>query len=558
MRFGALRLKYTFGCAGLLVALAACTGSTVPAVGAGQSPQASSADATRFLEQSSFGPTDTELARVRGMGIAAYLGDQFSKQATGYPGYSYASPDMSVGCPDGSPSTCGRDKYTIFQVQRQFFQNTLTGSDQLRQRVALALSQILVVSGLRVKQPYAMAAYQQLLLDDAFGNYRSLLDDVTLSPAMGYYLDMVNNNKAGSGTGANENYARELMQLFSIGVTLLNSDGTPQLDNSGQPIPSYTQDTVENFAKVFTGWTFPPMPGANAQWTDPIYFQGQMAPIEAHHDTTAKVLLGGTAVPAGGTAESDLKIALDNIFNHPNVGPFIGKQLIQHLVTSNPSPAYVQRVAAVFANDGHGVRGNLQAVVQQILLDPEARGDSKVDSAYGKLREPALFIPGLLRTIGGTSDGVYPLAAGASLEQGIFNAPSVFNFYPPGYTLIGTGTNGVELSGPPFAIYDANSSMNRVNVLNTLLSATNGIPADSSVAGATGTRLDLSAWQAAAADAAGLADKINQSFFHGAMPSDMQALLVQDVNAIPSSDPLGRARMALYLALGSDQYQVEQ
>jgi uncharacterized protein (DUF1800 family) len=458
-----------------------------------------------------------------------------------------------VGCPTGSASTCGRDNYSLFPVQAQFFRNALTGPDQLRQRVALALSQIFVTSGVKINQPYAMAAYQQLLLNDAFANYRTLLNDVTLSPAMGHYLDMVNNNKGNAIAGANENYGREVLQLFSIGVSLLNPDGTPQLDANKQPIPSYTQTTIENFSNVFTGWTYPPMPGATAQWTDPTYFLGQMAPIEAHHDMTAKVLFNGTPVPAGGTAEADLKIALDNIFNHPNVGPFIGAQLIQHLVTSNPSPAYVQRVAAVFANDGKGVRGDMQAVIQQILLDPEARGDIETGATYGRLREPALFIAGLLRSVGGSSDGVYLLQQSANLEQSIFDAASVFSFYPPDYPLTGTA-----LVGPPFAIYDATSSLNRANFLNTLLSDTNGIAADPTVTGATGTQLNLSAWQTDAADSATLINTINQLFFHGAMPADMQSVLTQTVNAIPSSNPLARAQAALYLALSSGQYQVEQ
>ena len=567
------RLSCQFVCVAFVATLAACSGggsssggnssssssssgSSSSSSSSGSSSsgsQVSSADATRFLEQSSFGPTPTEVAKVQQQGFAAYLAQQFAQAATGYPGYGYMDPNGNIGCPSGSATTCRRDNYSMFPLQAQFFRNALNGPDQLRQRVGLALSQILVTSGVKIYQPYAMAAYQQLLLDDAFANYRTLLNDVTLSPAMGHYLDMVNNNKAGRGGGANENYAREVMQLFSIGVIQLNADGTPQLDANQQPIPTYTQTTVENFANVFTGWTYPPMPGASAKWTDPSYFLGQMVPIETHHDVTAKVLLSGIQVPAGGTAEADLKIALDNIFNHPNVGPFIGKQLIQHLVTSNPSPAYVQRVAAVFANNGQGVRGDMQAVIQQILLDPEARGDANTDAAYGKLREPALFIAGMLRSLGGSSDGVYPLRQSANLEQSVFDAASVFSFYPPNYPLTGTA-----LVGPPFALYDATSSLNRANLVNTLLSAVNGIPPDTSVAGATGTQLDLVSWQTAAADAATLVNAVNQQLFHGAMSSDMQNLLTQSVNAIPSSDPLNRARVALYLAFSSGQFQVEQ
>jgi uncharacterized protein (DUF1800 family) len=214
--------------------------------------------------------------------------------------------------------------------------------------------------------------------NDAFGNFSTLLTDVTLSPVMGNYLDMVNNDKPGNGVDPNENYAREVMQLFSIGLEQLNHDGTPQLDGSGNPIPTYDQDTIEGFAHTFTGWTYPTKPGATARWRNPEYYGGPMIPFDNHHDTGSKLLLNGVTLPAGGTTQGDLTAALQNIFNHPNVGPFISKQLIQRLVTSNPSPEYVSRVAGVFNDNGSGVRGDLKAVVTAILLDQEARrGDER-------------------------------------------------------------------------------------------------------------------------------------------------------------------------------------
>ncbi len=513
----------------------------------------STADARRFLEQSSFGLTAAEVLRVQQLGLLAYLQDQFARPASGYPGFVYTNSNSSVGCPPGSPATCSRDNYSLFQLQRKFFVNAVSGADQLRQRVAFALSQILVVSGMKIPLPYAMANYQQVLLNDAFGNFRTLLDDVTLSPAMGRYLDMVNNNVAppGGATGANENYARELLQLFTLGLVQLNPDGSTKLDANGQAIPSYTQDNIEDFAKVFTGWTFAPLPGQLAKWVDPENYGANMVAIEAHHDQTAKTLLNGFVVPAGGTAASDLKAALDNVFAQPNVGPFICRQLIQHLVTSNPSAAYVQRVAAVFANDGAGVRGNMKAVITQILLDSEARGDSKSDPSFGKLREPALFLAGMLRMMGGTTDGVFPLWQSNAMEQNIFDAPTVFSYYPPGYTLPGS-----TLSAPPFALFDTASAVLRANVINRLLSGP--VAPDPSVSGATGTQIDLTAWQASASSAVMLTNQINQVLFHNTMPLDMALVLMQAINAVPSVDLFNRTRAALYLAFSSAQYQVEQ
>src|SRR5665213_3504109 len=262
-------------------------------------------------------------------------------------------------------------------TEKLLFTHALTGPDQLRQRVALALSEIWVTSGLTITS-HGMAPYVQLLMQDAFANYRTIMQDVTLSPAMGFYLNMVNNDAANplANNHANENYARELMQLFTIGLSMLNSDGTLQLDNNGNPIPTYDETTVQAFARVFTGWTYPTEPGSTLQVHNTVYWHGPMVAVDSNHDTTAKTLLLGTTLPAGQIAAQDLAGALDNVFNHPNVGPFIAKKLVQHLVTSNPSPQYVSRVANAFAtgtysNFGSGTRGDMQAVIAAILLDPE-------------------------------------------------------------------------------------------------------------------------------------------------------------------------------------------
>ncbi len=381
------------------------------------------ADAARLLDQATFGATASDIAHVQSVGIDAYINEQLAYPPTQYTGYAYTPHTAPAGCvgdgsnPPDASSLCARAQYSPFQVQRDFFIHALKNPDQLRQRVAFALSQIMVVSSVQIYEAYGLADYQNVLLNDAFGNYRTLLQDVTLSPTMGHYLDMADSDETNpqNGTVPNQNYAREVLQLFSIGLVELNPDGTQQLDAAGAPISTFDGATIEGFASVFTGWTYPPLPGANSQWTNPINLDGTMVVFPDHHQSGTKALLNGFTVPANQTPAQDLANALDNIFNHPNVGPFIGKQLIQHLVTSNPSPAYVARVAAIFANNGHGVRGDLSAVVRAILTDPEARGAAPATNLFGHLREPALFITNTLRSLGGQSDGVYLRSAASAM-----------------------------------------------------------------------------------------------------------------------------------------------
>lgn len=318
----------------LTVVLLALAGSAMAA-------GSSDGEARRFLSQASFGPTDASVSELMQLGKPAWLQRQFTLSGSDYPGGSFVDPNSSVVCPTGSPATCRRDQYSLFPVQVAFFGNAINQSDQLRQRTALALSQILVVSGTQIRMPHAMANYQRILLRNAFGNFRNLLREVTLSPAMGRYLNMANNDKPNLAKGIepNENYGREVLQLFSIGLWKLNPDGTPELDPAGRLQPSYDQDTVEGFAHVFTGWTYPPRPLATRnRFPNPPNYAGSMIAFADHHDLGAKKLLGGVVLPAGRDAATDLEAAIDNIFNHPNVGPFIGRQLIQHLVTANPSP----------------------------------------------------------------------------------------------------------------------------------------------------------------------------------------------------------------------------
>ena len=435
----------------------------------------SNADIVRFLEQATFGPTPDLIAHVREVGFEGYLSEQLNDPASSYPTLPlYPTTRDTAACPSGS--ACQRDNYTLYPLQNQFFLKALYRPDQLRQRVAFALHQIVVVSGVEITQPSWMAPYLQLLDRHALGNYRDLLYEISRNPAMGKYLDIAGNTK----TNPNENYAREILQLFSIGTIRLNDDGTPQLDDTGEPVPTYTQETVVDFSRAFTGWKLATAPSPGV----PNYIAPMVA-TESQHDTGAKTLLNGVELPAGQKADRDLNDAIDNIFNHPNVGPFISRQLIQHLVTSNPSPPYVARVTAVF-NGSRGARGDLFAVVRAILLDEEARGDLKSDPNYGRLRHPAQFILNVLRAFGVTSadkttfsDG-YLNPQSVLMGMDVFRPPSVFSYFSPATVV--AGTPGVR--GPEFGLFSTSTALRRLNFVNTIVFTGIGVSANAP----TGTR----------------------------------------------------------------------
>jgi uncharacterized protein (DUF1800 family) len=527
------------------------------------------ADAVRLLEQATFGPTDAAIEHVKAVGAAAFVGEQLAMPRADTSLIPWMPASKPASCVDDATlplrpdSFCNRDNYTLYPNQRMFFVNAVAGPDQLRQRVAFALSQILVISGSnnQVTMAYGMQRYQQMLADLAFDNYEKILTQVTLSPQMGNYLDMVNNRKPNAATGiqANENYAREVMQLFSIGLWKLNLDGTQVLDASGNPIPTYGLTEINGFARVFTGWTYPTAPGA----TRPTGLNGTVdysAPMEeraAEHDTTSKVLLDGAVATANLSMSSDLSNALSNIFHHPNVGPFISKALIQKLVTGDPTPQYVARVATVFNDNGAGVRGDLRAVVAAILLDPEARGGTKLDRGYGKLREPALFVTGMLRALNATTDGAFfqtQFARGTTdvlyMGENVYMSPTVFNYYPPDYVV--PGTNAL---GPEFGIQNTTSAFARVNFANSMIFS--AIPVATNLYGATGTQLDWSALQSVAGDPAALVAKLDRLLMHNTMSPDAKNAVITAVTAA-GTDPLLRARTAFYLVATSSQYQVER
>jgi len=479
--------------------------------------------AARLLEQSTFGPTPALIQHVQAVGLQGFLTEQFAATASTYP---------TPGVNDN-----------IQVVQSKFFTNALYGQDQLRQRVALAFSEIMVISNQKIGNPSAFSSYMNMLQKDAFGNFQTLLTDVTLSPAMGNYLDMVNNDKPGPNNGPNENYAREVLQLFTIGLEELNPDGTLQLDSSGNPTPTYTQDTIEGFAHTFTGWTFPTMPGKTGQFWNPEYYGGPMIAFDNHHDTGTKLLLNGYTMPAGGTTQGDLTLAMQNIFQHPNVGPFICQQLIQKLVTSNPSPAYVERVSAVFADDGTGTRGNLKAVITAILMDPEARrGDdaTQVQPNDGHLKEPLLFMMNLLRAANPTSDGTNLNWYASDMRQEPFESPTVFNFYPPNFVIPDT-----QLLSPELKIFNSSTSVTRANFVNDLVFGQV----------AQNTTVDLSPYTGIAGNPAELVDTLGSVLMHSQIPDDMRTTVLNTVSSVSSNKR--RAQTAFYLIGSSSQFQVE-
>jgi len=493
-------------------------------------PQVSPAAARRFLEQAAFGPTPTDADTVQTLGFQGWITSQIAMpQVSNY--------NSVTGDQGGMP--------------QQFLANAVTSSDQLRQRVAFALSQIFVTSIEKLIWNGNMVSYQNTLLADAFTNYRQIMEDVTLSPAMGQYLDMGNNAMADPATGAvaNENFAREMMQLFTIGTVMLNQDGSVQVDGHGIPIPTYSQFQITEFARVYTGWTYAPPAGQPVEW-GAYYSAGNMVPYPAEHDMGSKQLLNGYVAPAGLTNQQDLDSALDNIFNHPNVGPFVARQLIQHLVKSNPSPAYVSRVAAAFNNNGNGVRGDMTATITAILLDPEARANDQGGNDQptdGHLQEPALFMAGMVRAFGGqmTNQNYYQNDL-ANMGQDIFDSPSVFNYYAPNY-----GVPETTLMGGEFQINTPNNAIYRANEVSSLFSNWSGAVQ----AYGPGTTVDLTPFIPLASNPTTLVNAMDLTLTHGVMPAAMKSAIVSVVQA-ETNGALRQAQLAAYLILTSNYYNV--
>jgi uncharacterized protein (DUF1800 family) len=522
-------------------------GTTAPALDA----------AARFLAQATFGPATQEIERLRALGYDAWIAEQIGQPRSSFLGYLDAA-------------AAAGETVSQNQVQEAWFQSAVTGPDQLRQRVANALLEILVVgaSGGLSGGSYEFAAYMDVLMRNAFGNFRTLIEHVTLSPTMGRYLDMLRNQREDPRAGRipNENYARELLQLFTTGLYQIGPDGSVLRDGSGNPIPTYGQEEISGFARVFTGWTFnQAQPATNfyapADWRNPmVQAVDSRTGLATRHSTLAKPLLEGAILPAiaapnatAAQASADLQAALDNVFAHPNVGPFIGRQLIQRLVTSNPSPAYVARVAAAFDDNGAGVRGDLAAVVRAILLDREAREpDTARNPYYGHLREPMIRFVTVLRAFNGkAASGKFKLySLQTDMGQAPFRSPSVFNFFAPDYQRPGAIAEA-GLVAPEFQITSETTAIRSMNTMRSLVYRTAGTNADAIV-------LDLSQEESLAGDPDRLLDRLNALLFAGGLSTELRAIVRDAVMASPATRPLDRARTAVYLLVTSPEFVVQK
>lgn len=475
-------------------------------------------DGARFLEQGSFGPKPSTLAQVQALGIEGFLDQQLGMAPVAIPVSAQAS---------------------VTALRQWQLHNYTAAPDQLRQRMAYTLGQIVVTSGNKLVNANEMVPWLTLLNQHAFGNYRDLLRDLTRSPSMGKFLDLANSNKPGAGNGANENYPRELLQLFTIGLWELKMDGSQRLDAGGAPIPAYDQTVVTEVALALTGWTYATAPGTTPQNNNWEYFGAPMESRQGNHDTNSKSFLGIT-LPAGQTVEQDLDGLLDALMQHPNIAPFIATRLIRSLVTSNPSGPYVERVAQKFVDNGQGVRGDLKAVLKAIILDPEARQDV-AGPTHGRLKDPILQIAGFLRALDGQfNPGHQVTYLFDNLGQSILNPPSVFSWFSPLYRVPKSA-----LFGPEFQIHSPTEAILRGNFIHAILSQPGGM----------GVTIDLSPFQPYGNDLPGLVEAVNQRLLYGRMTPAMKQVLINA--ATPGYDARTRIETVLYLTALSGQYAIQ-
>ncbi len=523
-------------------------------------------DAARFLTQATFGATQAGIAALQAQGYHAWINEQMALPASSHRAATMADfaaiNTGGVAMQNGVNTRPGRT-----HRQAAWWKIAVEGPDQLRQRVAFALSEILVISdenGTINQWQEGAANYYDLLAGQAFGNYRTLLEQVSRSPMMGIYLSSLRNAKASNNATPDENYAREIMQLFSIGLHELNPDGTLRLDPNGQPIPTYTQETISETAKVFTGWSFHTRAGGGA--ANPNLFRRGAADYinpmilwPDFHDDTEKTIVRGQLLPAGQGGYKDLQDTLDALFLHPNTGPFIGRQLIQRLVTSNPSPAYVYRVAQAFADNGAGVRGDLGAVVRAILLDYEARSAAVAATAtFGKLKEPLLRTTALFRAFeGGSNSGRFSIAnPQTALGQAALRSPSVFNFFEPDFVLPGA-TAAAGLYAPEYQILTDTTALTQANFLYGYIqvnrSATNR--------GQQTIGLQFDAWRPLAATPGPLVDSLNLLLAAGSLSPAAAESITAAIAALPADTAdavLERIRAAIYLTLTAPESAVQK
>ncbi|MCH9695678.1 MAG: DUF1800 domain-containing protein [Gammaproteobacteria bacterium] len=535
--------------ASVSLGLAGCGGSsgdTPPPPPPPPPPPVTKIEAVQLLQQASFGFEAGDISAVIAQRQEGWIDSQIALPPSLHLPFVQAVPPPQFQ----------------FQLQADradiWFRHALNADDQLRQRVAFALSEILVTSQLGAlnNAPFALADYYDILVRNAFGNYRDLLEEVTLSPAMGVYLSMLGNRKPEPTLNIrpDENYARELMQLFSIGLVELNIDGSEVLEN-GQPVPTYDQAIIEGFAHVFTGWTWAGSPSfEQARATQ----QNQVVPMElyeAFHDTGAKLLLNGTTLPPGQGGMQDLDAALDNIFEHPNVGPFISIRLIQRLVTSNPSPGYVQRVAQSFNDNGSGVRGDLAAVIKAILLDDEAHPDMPME-IDGKLKEPLLRVTQVWKAYNATSEsGRFPLSFAYILYgQGPLQSASVFNFFSPFYAPPGE-IRDASLVSPELQIATEYQNTLFTNLMFYQVFGQNHLsenlqPDD--------IYIDFSEEMLIADDIDALIDMVAEKLLAGEISDMLRAEITGMLTLIPETDTAVRAAETIYFIATSPEYAYQR
>jgi uncharacterized protein (DUF1800 family) len=544
------RFTRTAAALALVVFIAACGGGsgsspeTAPDSPAAAGPSNAPAAASRFLTQATFGPTSPEITRLSAMTYSGWIDEQFAKPQSLHRTYlNQVSADLVA-----TGGTLTQDKFFD-----SYWSQAIAGDDQLRQRAAFALSQIFVISftdaTLRT-QVRGVGSYYDMLGENAFGNFRSMLEAVALHPMMGVYLSHLKNQKEDTATGRvpDLNFAREITQLFTIGQYKLNADGTNVIGSDGKVANAYVPADLEGLSQVFTGWSWYAGPTLTDR-TNNRFFGGtanverDWRPMQDYnryvantdfHSISAKNFLG-TTIPAQtlttADTKNDLKIALDTLFNHPNVGPFIGKQLIQRLVTSNPSAAYVGRVSAAFNNNGTGVRGDMKAVWKAILLDPEARNVSSASSA-GKVREPVVRLANFMRAFNSTSlsgrfEGIGNTDNPAtSLNQTPMFAPTVFNFYRPGYVPSSKPISDAGLVAPEFQIVHDVSVAGYMNYMRGLVTAN----------ATRDIQQDYTAELALATTPADLVERMNLLLFYGQMPDALRTQLATAVSsrAVPA------------------------
>ena len=547
-------------------------------------PLVTPTDASRFLEQATFGATDADIHHLSLIGYQAWLNEQFSiPQTLQEPSVEQAlivnNPPCTAGDLKCNAALFVQNSAADVYVEDSFWQQSLTASDQLRQRMRYALTGLFVVSsesnfGVQ-SMPRGQANYYDILGADAFGNFRTLLQDVTLSPMMGQALSMQGNDKGNASTDPDENYAREVMQLFTIGLYQLNDDGSQKLDATGNPIPTYSNLDVMGLAKVFTGYSWN-IPGdtSDTAWSNCCAYVGTgfgedllpMQSFPSHHSTDEKDFLGVT-IPAGGPdPDGDLKIALDTLFNHPNLPPFFCKQMIQHLVTSNPSPTYIGNCSAVFKNDGTGVRGNLQAVISEIMLDPGGeklrhglqqspirkstrRPCSATQSGHAHSQPNPAPVP---MNIGSTEDPIW------GLGEMSLRSPTVFNWFAPGYVPPGTSIEQAGLVAPEMEMTNVSTVVGYLNYMQNAIGS--GPTSGPDIFSSYETEMSL------AATPGPLLDRINLLLMAGEMDSTLYGQILAAINAIPiptgdqnaiNAALANRVKTAIYLTMASPSFNAQ-